>query len=243
MTTPEHQSPAPSPATPESRDRVYRSGGGIAGGVLLLGIVGWLGIDALVRGHGRTPWLALAVLILAVPLITAFTLRPAVYADAERLRIRNPFRVIVVPWSQVEALRSSFSNEVVVKDGAKYQLWAVPVSLRGRKRAARKEARAAADASGQTRGGRAGRGFGGLSAFGPSQVETSGAGTPGGPIRSEGDRTMDELRELLTAEQTRHAKKDADEAPSGEVTVRWAYEIAGPALAGAVVLAILLAVG
>jgi hypothetical protein len=234
MTTPEHQSPAPQSAS-EYKDRAYRSSGGIASGVLLLAVVAWLGFDALFTGHGRTPWLALAGMILAVPLVVAFTLRPAVFANDERLRIRNPFRVIALPWGQVAALRSGYSNEVVATSGTKYQLWAVPVSLRARKRAARQEARAAA--AGDRATGRADsygpglvRGLGG-------QGRAPGAGAAyDGPTRAATDQIMDDLREL-------HERRESAETSQGEVTVRWAYEVVGPALAGAVVLAILLAVG
>jgi uncharacterized membrane protein YgcG len=253
MTTPEHPSPAPRPTAPESPDRVYRSPAALAGGVLLLGIIGWLGIDAIVKGHGRTPWLALATLLLVVPLVVAFTLRPAVFANEERMRVRNPFRLVVVPWTQVVSLRSSFSNEVVVTSGAKYQLWAVPVSLRGRKKAARRQARATAEASraaqGGGRGGRGPRGFGGgFGSFGGGGGGFGGgfggaADVPDGPVRAEADKVMDDLRELLAAEENRAAKAPETETPRGEVTTRWAYEIAAPALAGAVVLAILLATG
>ncbi|MCX5092475.1 PH domain-containing protein [Streptomyces sp. NBC_00365] len=213
MTTPDDQPPVPDASRPESKDRIYRSHAGIAGGVLLLAITGWLGIDALVSGHGRTPWLALAALILLVPLVAAFTLRPAVYANEDRLRVRNPFRVVVLPWSKVGSLRSGYSNEVVDTSGAKYQLWAIPVSLRARKAAARRQARnAAADSSGRT-----------------SSVAS-------GSTRSQPDQVMDDLRELAEA-------RAATEGAQGEVSVRWAYEVMGPALAGAVVLVILLAVG
>ncbi|MFF4586991.1 PH domain-containing protein [Streptomyces sp. NPDC001388] len=231
MTTPEDQPSAPQPPASEPADRVHRSSAGIAGGVLLLGLAGWLGIDAIVAGEGRTPWLALAVLILVVPLTVAFTLRPAVYVGQDRLRVRNPFRVIVLPWGQVAALRSGYSNEVVARSGKKYQLWAVPVSLRARKSAARREARAAAERTTprdprEGRGGRGGRGgFGGSS--GP---------VPEGPVRSATDRAMDEMRALWES-------REKEESAQGEVTVRWAWEILGPAVAGAVVLGILLAVG
>ncbi|MBC9730498.1 PH domain-containing protein [Streptomyces sp. TRM68367] len=230
MTTPEPQSPEPEP-----RDRIHRSAGGIAGGVLLLAVGGWLGIDAVISGEGRTPWLALATLILVVPLIVAFTLRPAVYVDADRLRIRNPFRVIVLPWGQVASLRSGYSNEVVARSGTKYQLWALPVSLRARKRAARQEARAAADGSRGVSDGRGpgrGRGLG----FGGLGRPTQDGSVQDGPVRAETDRIMDELRELQQA-------REGAETAQGEVTVRWAYEVAGPAVAGAVLLVILLAVG
>lgn len=220
MTTPDHQSPAPDSSAPPSRDRIYRSPAGIAAGGLLLAIVLWLGIDALVSGHGRTPWLALATMILVIPLVTAFTLRPAVYANEERLRIRNPFRVIVLPWGSVASLRSGYSNEVVATSGTKYQLWAVPVSLRARKRAARQHTRATAQAA---RPGARGR------------TDTAPP-VPAGPTRAQTDQIMDDLRELAeTRQNAEHAQ--------GEPTVRWAYEVMGPAVAGAVVLAILVAVG
>jgi hypothetical protein len=231
MTTPEPQSPTPQPP---SKDRVYRSPMGLVGGVLLLGIVIWLGIDALVRGEGRTQWLALAALILVVPLVSAFTLRPAVYANEERLRIRNPLRVIVLPWGQIAALRSGYSNEVVAKSGTKYQLWAIPVSLRARKKATRRAARAAAQRSAGARGGRTG-GLGtgmGIGGFGAPRGDVD----LDGPARAETDKVMDELRELLE-------HREQEETAQGEVTVRWAYEVAGPVIAGALLLVILLAMG
>lgn len=183
--------------------------------MLLLAIAGWLGIDALIVGKGRTPWLALAGLILFVPLVVAFTLRPAVFANENRLRIRNPFRVIVLPWGTVEALRSGYSNEVLDKSGTKYQLWAIPVSLRARKKAARQQARA--DKEG-------------------ADVRPSRIPEPTGPVRAQADQIMDELRELVVA-------RGPDKRAQGEPSVRWAYEIVAPALAGAVLLAILLAMG
>ncbi|MDF3150042.1 PH domain-containing protein, partial [Streptomyces sp. T21Q-yed] len=54
-----------------------------------------------------------------------------------------------------------------------------------------------------------------------------------GPMRAETDKVMDDLRELLEHRETA-------ESAQGEVTVRWAYEVAGPAVAGAVLLVILL---
>jgi hypothetical protein len=234
MTSPEPQSPAPQPPEPESKDRVYRSVPGIAGGVLLLAVAGWLGIDAVTSGGGRTPWMALAVLILIVPLIVAFTLRPAVYAGEDRLRIRNPFRVIVLPWGRVASLKSAYTNEVLTESGAKYQLWAVPVSLRARKKAARREMRATAQARREM-----GRDEGRGSALG--MRAGSGGGLGAGPVsdgivRAETDRIMDELRGL-------HEARHRAETAQGEVTVRWAYEVVGPAVAGALLVMILLVVG
>jgi hypothetical protein len=234
MTSPEPQPPAPQPSESESKDRVYRSVPAIAGGVLLLAIAGWLGIDAVISGEGRTPWLALAVLLLVAPLVVAFTLRPAVYAGDDRLRIRNPFRLVVVPWGQVASLRSAYSNEVLTESGTKYQLWSVPVSLRARKKAARREMRATAQARREM-----GRDEGRGSALGmrAGLADGLGAGSVSeGPVRAETDRIMDELRGL-------HEARHQAESAQGEVTVRWAYEVLAPAVAGAVLVLILVATG
>ncbi|MFG3121288.1 PH domain-containing protein [Streptomyces sp. NPDC048208] len=232
MTTPDHQSPASRPVAPAARDRIYRSPMALVGGVLVLALVVWLGCDALFRGTGRVPWLALAVMILVVPLVTAFTLRPAVFADEERLRVRNPFRVIHLPWGRLSSLRSGYSNEALTGSGTKFQLWAIPVSLRARKRAANKRARAAADAARGTRGGsRFGGVFGGggAAAFGAAEAAAA-------PARAESDKIMDDLRDL-------HERHGEAEHAQGEISVRWAYEILIPALAGAVLLAVLLITG
>ncbi|MEV5100154.1 PH domain-containing protein [Streptomyces rochei] len=231
MTTPEPQSSSPQSPEPVSKDRVYRSPAGLAGGVLLLALALWLGIDAVVAGEGRTPWVALAALLFLVPLVAAYTVRPAVLSNDDRLRVRNPFRVITLPWGQVASFRSGYSNEVFTEAGDKYQLWSIPVSLRGRKKAARQEARRAAG-GGRGRGGVLG-GFGGFGGGGAADV---GGAAADGPVRAETDKIMDELRETL------EARKPANTS-QGEVSVRWAYEVMAPAAAGAVLLAVLLAMG
>ncbi|MFH8711366.1 PH domain-containing protein [Streptomyces zaomyceticus] len=228
MTTPE---PTPEPShepsresTPEqpsagkqSPDRVFRSPLGIASGVFLLILAALFAGDVMIRGEGRSPWLALAGLVLAVPLIVAFTIRPAVYANDDRLRIRNPFRSVTLPWAKVADVRAGYSSEVFTQDGAKYQLWAVPVSLRQRKKAARKAARASQDdPHGRTS----------VSA----NVRDSAART------APTDRTVADLRELAE-------RRGGTPGAQGEVRVRWAYEIVGPAAAGLLLLVILMATG
>ncbi|WP_306317739.1 MULTISPECIES: PH domain-containing protein [unclassified Streptomyces] len=166
---------------PQASDRIYRSPAGIAGGVLLLLIGAWLGTDAVINGTGRTPWTVVAVLLFLVPLVVAFTVRPAVFGNEERLRVRNPFRDVTLPWAAVESFKSGYSNEVVDQAGTKYQLWSIPVSLRGRRKAQRQQLRAT------TKGDRA---------------ATTATVTP----RSTGDQAMDELRELHA---TRSAAENA----------------------------------
>ncbi|MFD7020852.1 PH domain-containing protein [Streptomyces sp. NPDC059928] len=207
-------SPTP-PAEPAYADRTYRSSAGIAGGVLLLALSLWLGVDTVVQGHGSAPWLALAGLLCAVPLITAFSFRPVVLANDDRLLVRNPFRTITLPWAAVADVRAGYSSEVFDQSGGKYQLWAIPVSLRQRKRASRRRARdAAVDGSG----------------FSAAADVTDKARL------SPADQSIRELRDLAERGVSR-------EGAQGGTSVRWAYEIIAPAVAGALLLVILLAIG
>lgn len=210
------------PEEPAYEDRVYRSPMAVVTGVLLLALIAWLCGDALVRGSGNTPWFAAAIGLLAVPLTVAFTVRPAVFANADRMRVRNPFRVIELPWGAVDAVRAGYSAEALA-DGSKYQLWAVPVSLRARKKANRQQNRQSLPG----RGGLAGRGAG--SAGG------SGAAAAADPQLAPADQVVDELRQLAERGASRPGAQ-------GGVRVRWAYEIIAPAVLGAVSLVVLIAV-
>ncbi|MFI6688154.1 PH domain-containing protein [Streptomyces sp. NPDC050485] len=207
-------SPTP-PAEPAYADRTYRSSAGIAGGALLLALILWLGVDAVVQGHGNAPWLALAGLLCAVPLIVAFSFRPVVLANDDRLLVRNPFRTITLPWAAVADVRSGYSSEVFDQSGGKYQLWAIPVSLRQRKRASRRQARDAAVG---------GSGF-------PATPDTTDKAR-----LSPADQSIRELRDLAEQGASR-------EGAQGEMSIRWAYEVIAPAVAGGLLFVVLLAIG
>lgn len=208
------------PDEPVYDDRVYRSSPSVVTGVLLLALTAWLCGDAVVRGSGNARWIALAVALCVVPLIVAFTIRPAVFANDDRLRVRNPFRVIELPWAAVDAVRAGYSAEVLA-EGSKYQLWSVPVSLRERKKASRQQY--------SRRGGVSGRG---LSTAQPSAGE---AARPAEPQRARADQVVDELQKLAERGASRSGAR-------GSVRVRWSYEIIAPAVAGALLLIVLLAV-
>ncbi|MFD7614891.1 PH domain-containing protein [Streptomyces sp. NPDC059828] len=211
------QGPDQQPVEPVYADRVFRSVAGMVCGGLMLAVAAWIGGDALVRGEGRAPWLALAALLLALPLIVAFTLRPAVFANDDRLRIRNPFRTIVLPWAAVAAVRAGYSSEVFTQEGTKYQLWAVPVSLGKRKRAARRQTMAAHD-----------------DPHGRTSVTADVTDTRS--RLAPADQTIADLREMSERCASRPGAQ-------GEPQVRWAYEVIAPAVAGAILLVVLLAIG
>ncbi|MGW7575970.1 PH domain-containing protein [Streptomyces sp. NPDC054765] len=199
------------PPQQQYAERSYRSPAALAGGALLLLLGAWLGGDALLRGAPHTKLLAVFALLLGVPLVVAYTLRPLVRAGEERLTVRNPFRTITLPWGAVETLRAAFSTEAVT-DAGTYQLWAIPVSLRQRKKAGRQARRGAVS--------------------GPRFGLHAGAGDAGPVPRAMADQALEELREVKERAAARAGAQ-------GEPVVRWAYEIISPAVAGAVGLAVL----
>ncbi|MGW1766531.1 PH domain-containing protein [Streptomyces sp. NPDC002073] len=202
-------SPQPHPE-PAYADRVYRSTGALVAGGLLIALLLWICGDAIVRGTGRTPWFALAAFLTAAPLVVAYTLRPAVYASEDRLKIRNPFRTIELPWAKVDALRARFSAEALA-DGSTYQLWAIPVSLRQRKSANRRNAKRQAAGEDAVKG----------------EPEIS---------RASADEHVAQLNEIHE-----RAVATGRPGAAGEVSVRWSYETIAPAVAGAILLIVLFA--
>ncbi|MEU8783014.1 PH domain-containing protein [Streptomyces sp. NPDC048637] len=207
MTSPQDRT---TPPQQQYADRSYRSPAALVGGALLLLLGLWLGGDALLRGVAHTKLTALFALLLGAPLVIAYTLRPLVRAGEDRLTVRNPFRTITLPWGAVEDLRAAFSTEVFTS-GGKYQLWAIPVSLRQRKKVSRQAARGAAPRS------------------------RFGLNADAGPVpRAMADQALDELRELK--ERAAHR-----ESAQGEPVVRWSYPIIAPAVVGAVGLAVMVA--
>lgn len=217
-------SPTPS-AEPVYADRTFRSPAGIVGGVLLLLLIFWIGGDAVIRGDGRVRWLAVAGMLTSVPMVVAFTLRPVVLANDRRIRIRNPFRTITMPWTAVADLRAGYSSELFTEGGAKYQLWAVPVSLRQRKKAARQQSRRSLD-----------------DPYDRTSVQADVRDTKA--RMASADQTMADLRELVERAKTgAGASAAAADATEPSVSVRWAYEVIAPAVVGAVLLVVLFAAG
>ncbi|MFE2723784.1 PH domain-containing protein [Kitasatospora sp. NPDC059327] len=217
-----HQGSAGSDGEPVYADRVYRSIPGVISGVLLLAVAGWLIADAALNGTGKTPYVSLAAVpVFAFPVI-AYTLRPAVRVNDRRLVVRNPLRTITAPWASVDALRAGYSVELLT-GGHKYQVWAVPVSLRQRKRANRIQQRGGTEQHASRLGAAFGRPA-------PSVVE----GAPD-PNRAWSDQVVAILQE--TAE-----RNAANPAAAGPVVVRWCWWIIAPTLLGLAALITAIAV-
>lgn len=211
--TPNPGSAAPADE-PKYADNVFRSTPGMISGALLLLIAGWLIVDAMISSSGRTPWIALAAApVFAFPVI-AYTLRPGVYTNRDRMLVRNPLRTIHVPWAQVEGLRSAYSAELTA-GGRTYQLWAVPVSLRQRKKATRTASRAVND---------------------DRLVRVARGAIPGAPdpTRAWSDQVVDLLKESAREYSARPTAQ-------GEVVVTWCWWMIAPTVLGLLALIAVLA--
>jgi hypothetical protein len=128
-------------------------------------------------------WLGSAVLFAVAVLGYAFGVYPAAFADNRRLVIRNPFRTIVLPWPRIERISMRLSIDVFAD--AKYTIWAIPVSLRDRRRVERTRLRnAAAEQRGAGRGPRLPGTFGGQ----PIRVD------PQAPLADQAYQEMEERR-------------------------------------------------
>ena len=226
---------AGSGSAPVYADQVFRSYPAVVAGLVILLLVGWLCIDAMVEGSGRAPLEGLFTLLLLVPLVGGFTLWPCVRANAERLVVRNPFRTITVPWGSVESLEAALSVELR-SGGQKYQVWALPVSMRQRKRNNRNAMRQLADPTrSDSRRGR----FGAKTDFpagGPglrSRAAAPGQAVSGDPNRAWADGVVDKLNEMR--------EQAGPPVEGGAAAVRWTWWIIAPAVVGLIGLVVLLA--
>ncbi|WP_436786564.1 PH domain-containing protein [Yinghuangia sp. YIM S10712] len=123
----------------------YRSRPAVFTGVVLVAVGVWLMIDSAVRDGGKTTMTVVGAVLAVGAVAVALTLRAAAFAGPDRLRIRNPFRTIDIPWSEVREVRAEYSLEVRTSGDRKFHVWAIPVSLRERKRAMRVNARSQAE--------------------------------------------------------------------------------------------------
>lgn len=126
MTTP---TGAPGPA---DKPTVYRGPGAvIGGGIVLLFCLGG-SIDLMVE-EGRADLIGAAVMLVVAALAFAYGVYPAAFSGEEALVVRNPLRTITLPWAVVTKLSAQLSF-VAHTATRKFTVWAVPVSLRERRK-------------------------------------------------------------------------------------------------------------
>lgn len=114
---------------------VYRGPAALIGGVLVVLFCGFGAIDLLIES-GTRDLVAASILTLVAVLAALYGVYPAAFAWNERLVVRNPFRTIELPWDAVTDLSARLSF-MAHTEGRRFTVWAIPVSLRERRRSER----------------------------------------------------------------------------------------------------------
>ena len=114
---------------------VYRGPAALIGGALVVAFCGFGAIDLLVEA-GTQDIVAAAILTLVAVLAALYGVYPAAFAWSDRLVVRNPFRTIELPWDAVTDLSARLSF-IAHTESRRFTVWAIPVSLRDRRRSER----------------------------------------------------------------------------------------------------------
>ncbi|MBS2961767.1 PH domain-containing protein [Actinocrinis puniceicyclus] len=114
---------------------VYRGAAALIGGAAVVLFCGLGSIDLLVES-GTRDLVAAAVLMLVTVLAGLYGVYPVAFSWTDRLVVRNPFRTVVLPWDTVTDLSARLSF-VAHTETRQFTVWAIPVSLRERRRAER----------------------------------------------------------------------------------------------------------
>jgi hypothetical protein len=118
----------------------YRGPGAVfGGGVVLLFCLGG-GLDLLIE-EGTVDMAGASVMFLVAALAFAYGVYPAAFSGPDTLVVRNPLRTITMPWSIVTKLSAQLSF-IAFTTTQRYTVWAVPVSIRDRRKAERARLRA-----------------------------------------------------------------------------------------------------
>lgn len=111
---------------------VYRGPAALIGGALVVLFCGFGAIDLLIES-GTQDLVAAAILTLVAVLAALYGVYPAAFAWNDRLVVRNPFRTIDLPWDAVTDLSARLSF-MAHTESRRFTVWAIPVSLRERRR-------------------------------------------------------------------------------------------------------------
>jgi hypothetical protein len=232
-----------SPATStESAEKptVYRGVGALIGGALVTLFCLGGAVDLLVE-EGRADLVGAAVLLLVAALAFAYGVFPAAFAYDGRLVVRNPMRTITVPWSAVTNLTAKLSF-IVHTEQARYTVWAVPVSLRDRRKAERTRLRELTRAEREAARGR--RAGGGMSGYGFDSAPARRGGSEAIEKLSFADQAVTEMNERIERANERAGRPAAEPAAvAAQPVVRPSLVTIVPLAAALVFLVIAAIVG
>lgn len=120
---------------PNEKPTVYRGPAAFIGGILVVLFCGFGAID-LIAESGTGDLTGSAILALVAVLAWLYGVYPAAYSWSDRLIVRNPFRTIELSWETVTDLSARLSF-MAHTESKRFTVWAIPVSLRERRRADR----------------------------------------------------------------------------------------------------------
>ncbi len=191
---------------------MYRGAAALIGGAIVAVLCAVLAID-LMAVSGTKDLVGAAILMFVAVLAWLFGVYPAAFSWSDRLVVRNPFRTIDLPWHIVVDLnaRLSFMAHTETK---RFTVWAIPVSLRERRRSERHKMRESSQAQRMARRG-----------LSPDLFGSSTSRRPYDPIASLSfaDQAISEMnvkREtylvMLKAAKAREAQAAGGSAPATE---------------------------
>jgi len=134
MTTP----PGPLSGAAE-KPTVYRGIGALLGGGLVMLFCLGGSIDLMVE-EGTADLPGASIMFLVASLSFAYGVFPAAYSGTDALVVRNPLRTITLSWGTVARLTAQLSF-IAHTAQQRYTVWAVPVSLRDRRKVERSRVR------------------------------------------------------------------------------------------------------
>jgi hypothetical protein len=106
----------------------------VGGAVVMVFCVG--GAVDLLAQQGKADLPGASIMFLVAALAFAYGVYPAAFSSPEALVARNPLRTITLSWGIVTKLTAQLSF-IAYTPTQRYTIWAVPVSLRDRRRAER----------------------------------------------------------------------------------------------------------
>ena len=121
--------------TTAEKPTAYRGPAALIGGALVVLFCGFGAIDLMVES-GTQDLVAAAILTVVAILAALYGVYPAAFAWNDRLVVRNPFRTIELPWDAVTDLSARLSF-MAHTESRRFTVWAIPVSLRERRRSER----------------------------------------------------------------------------------------------------------